>query len=834
MAIGLILCSLDESIVAAMTNAPSGWVSLTAMSQPQWNGQVLFFHGQQGTLAITPVSDDVIRVRFTRAQSFGRDHSYAIVSNSVVGAKVKVSSDFDSTTLQTATLKVTIQNDPLRISFANAAGEIVDADDADRGIAFAGTQFRVAKQLRDDDHVYGFGEKSGRLDKRGWQLGGYNYVMWNTDTYKHDASTDPMYVSVPFYLVMRHGQAHGLFLDNTWRSSFDVGREEPGLLTFGAVNGELNYYFINGPDPKQVIERYTALTGRIPLPPLWSLGFNQCRYSYYPEARVREIAATFRHKKIPADVIWLDIHYQEGYKPFTWDNERFPDPKKMISDLRVQGFHTVCIVDAHPKKEKGYGPYDQGLAGDFLVKNPDGSVYEGNVWPARAERDPGPSVFPDFSKPAARFWWGSLYGRLLDFGINGIWNDMNEPAVFDSVRGTMPPGVVFDNEGQPSTQLELHNVYGQLMSRASFEGLSRIRPTERPFVLTRASFAGGQRYAAVWTGDNTSDWSSMRQSLSTLLGMGLSGFAFAGVDIGGYSGMPSAELYTRWLQLGVFAPFMRSHSEIGWPNKEPWVFGNKYEEINRHTIELRYVLLPYVYNNMQLASESGLPALRPLFLNYPDDENVAGMDDEFTFGPDLLVAPVLQEGETNRLVYLPKGDWYDYWTGRWFAGAQSISVPVSPNSIPMYVRGGGFIFRQAVVQNTDEMPGNPLHVLIAPAKESESTLYEDDGHTTAYRGGTYLKRLFSQRQHSQKTIIEISAPEGSYRPAARQLVLETWATCAPKSVSLESRTNGNATTELPHLRLEESKNPQSGWSFDEGLLRIKTLDDFTEMRFIIE
>ena len=227
--------------------------------------------------------------------------------------------------------------------------------------------FRVAKRLRDDEHVYGFGEKNGRLDKRGWQLGGYNYVMWNSDTYRYDSSTDPTYASIPFYMVVRGGQAHGLFLDNTWRSTFDVGRERQDLLTFGAEGGDLDYYFINGPHPKEVVERYTALTGRTPLPPRWALGYNQCRYSYFPEARVRQLANDFREKKIPPTCIWLDIHYQDNYKPFTWDQERFPDPKKMIADLGAQGFRVVCIVDAHPKVEKGYEPYDTGIAGKHFV-----------------------------------------------------------------------------------------------------------------------------------------------------------------------------------------------------------------------------------------------------------------------------------------------------------------------------------------------------------------------------------------------------------------------------------------------------------------------------------
>ena len=395
-------------------------------------------------------------------------------------------------------------------------------------------------------------------------------------------------------------------------------------------------------------------------------------------------------------MIWLDIDYQDNYKPFTWNHERFPDPKKLFSDLRAQHFGVVCIVDAHPKAEKGYEVYDEGIAGDYFVKNPDGSVYEGSVWPSLAKENPGPSVFPDFSNPAARKWWGSLYGNLAKEGVAGIWNDMDEPSVFNTPAGTMPLDVVFDNEGLPATHREMHNLYGQLMSRATFEGLSRLRPKERPFVLTRASFAGGQRYAAVWSGDSSSDWSSLRQSFSTLLGMGLSGFSFVGSDIGGFVGAPSGELYTRWLQAGVFYPFMRSHSDSGSPSKEPWSFGFAYEAINKRSIELRYELLPYIYNVMNEASETGLPALRPLFLEFPKDEHVLETEDEFLFGSGLLAAPVLHEGATQRDVYLPAGDWFDYWTGQQFTGGQTIHPPVSLASIPIFVRGGAFIFRQPV------------------------------------------------------------------------------------------------------------------------------------------
>jgi len=811
-------------------DAPTaGWSSLGRMSSPTWDGKALRFQGEQGVLAITPLANDIVRLRFTTARAFGRDHSYAVIGGDLGALTAKADIGAEATTLTTASLKVNAQHNPLRISFANRAGESLDADDPGRGIAVAGASFRVAKRLRQDEHVYGLGEKNGRLDKRGWALGGYNYVMWNSDTYSYDSSTDPIYVSVPFYMVVHQGKAHGLFLDNTWRSTFDIGRERQDLLTFGAEGGELDYYFINGPHPKQVIERYTALTGRLPMPPRWSLGYHQCRYSYYPESRVRLLADTFRQKKVPADVLWLDIHFQDNYKPFTWDHERFPEPKKMISDLAAQGFRTVCAADAHPKKEAGYAPYDSGLAGNHFVKRPDGSVYEGPVWPSKAETNSGPSVFPDFSRPATRDWWGSLYREFLDDGIAGIWNDMNEPAVFAKPSDSMPLDNVFDNEGQPSTTREVHNVYGQLMTRATFQGLTRLRPTERPFVLTRATFAGGQRYAAVSTADNTADWSSLRQSISTLLGLGLSGFAFAGSDIGGFAEPVSAELYTRWLQAGVFYPFMRSHSELGAPDKEPWAFGYQFETVNRRAIELRYQLLPQIYNLMQQASETGLPALRPMFLEFPEDDSVAATDDQFMFGADLLAAPVLREGETTRSVYLPKGEWYDYWTGRRYAGGAKMKIPATLDSLPLFVRSGAFVFRQPVVQHTGELPGKPLHVLVAPATWSEATLYEDDGATLDYRKGVSAKRSFRQTRDDKTAAIEISAPTGPYRPPARDLILELWLEQMPLGVSVGT---GQAKVLLPRLDAPALAKAPRGWTYADGLLTVKEPDSFEAMHFL--
>jgi alpha-glucosidase len=804
----------------ALVGAPrawAGWATAGSMPAPQRDGSSLFFRNGKVTAAVTVLSPDVVRVRFSPTAALGRDHSYAVVTRELGDRAARFDLRPDRSVIATASLTVTVHHDPFRLAFANAAGESLDEDDPVRGTASAGTAVRVWKRLREDEHVYGFGEKGGRLDKRGPYMGGSSYAMWNSDTYAYGEDTDPLYVTVPFFMVLRKGQAHGIFLDNTFRTSFDVGKEAPDLLSFGATDGELDYYFINGPTPRQVTERFTALTGRMPMPPRWALGYNQCRYSYYPEARVRQLADTFRVKRVPADVIWLDIHYQDGYRPFTWDRTRFPDPPRLIADLRRQGFRVVTIVDPHPKKEAGYAPYDSGLSGGHFVKNPDGSVYVAPVWPAQAERDPGPSVFPDFSRPATRDWWGGLYREFLDMGVAGIWNDMNEPAVFNEPWHTMPLEVRHDNEGQPTDHREIHNVYGLLMSRSTYEGLRRLRPNARPFVLTRATFAGGQRWAAVWPGDNTSDWNHLRATVPMFANMGLSGLALVGADIGGFAEAPTPELFTRWIQLGTFYPFMRTHTTFGTPEQEPWSYGVAYEDLNRRAIELRYELLPHLYSVLREAADTGAPAFRPLLFEFPQDEAGYRRDDEFLLGRDLLVAPVLREAVHQREVYLPPGQWFDFWTGQAYAGGRAHVLPVSLESVPVFVREGGFVFRQPVVQHTGEMPGQPLRVTVYPAAASEAVLYEDDGETLEHERGAFARRRFSQRREGTRVTVEAAAVEGSYRPAARDLVLEVRVEGRPQRVLLDG-----------------AALPAEGWSHEAGFVKVKLRDRPEAIRLSIE
>ncbi|HMC23265.1 MAG TPA: TIM-barrel domain-containing protein, partial [Thermoanaerobaculia bacterium] len=495
---------------------------------------------------------------------------------------------------------------------------------------------------------------------------------------------------------------------------------------------------------------------------------------------------------------------------------------------------TITIVDPHPKKEVGYKPYDTGLAGDHFVKNPDGSIYEAPVWPSRAEDGDTPdwskagrgnSVFPDFSKPAARVWWGGLYADLLNVGVAGIWNDMNEPAIFETPTGTMPLDVRHDNEGSPTDHREIHNVYGMLMTRATHEGLLKLRPNDRPFILSRASFAGGQRYTALWPGDNVSDWTAFRQSIPTLIGMGLSGFPLVGVDIGGFAEAPTPELFTRWLQAGVFYPFMRTHTTFGTPDQEPWSYGVDYEKLNRRAIELRYQLLPHIYSAMRDASESGIPAMRPMMLEYPDDEATYGSADQFMFGSDLLIAPVLREGATERGVYLPRGDWYDYWSGERFVGGRGISIPVTLASIPIFVRGGGFVFEQPVVQHTGEMAGKNLNVILFPSGASERWLYEDAGNGFDYQRGGFVRRRFAARADGSTTVVEIGAPEGTYRPQARSMLLTVRTQADAARVTI----GGVSLDRTPDLDKAER-----GWTTKDGSLTIKLPDRFERMEIRIE
>ncbi len=784
-------------ILALVPVAAGAWHSVGALKVSKTQSNAVTFAGGGAVVTVTALAPKLVRVRMNWGSPPTTDHSWAVIRKNWKKFPVELSGTAKAEILRTPELEVRAQLDPFRLAFYDRNGRLISEDDPDLGMAHDGAAVRVWKRLPEDEQFFGLGEKAGPLDKRG-----RSYVMWNTDAYGWGAATDPLYQDVPFFIALRRGKAYGIFLDNTYRSTFDFGAEFRNRYSFGAEGGALNYYFFYGPDTKTVLENFTGLVGRTPLPPRWALGYQQSRYSYYPEKMVRFVAHNFRLRKIPCDVIYLDIHYMDGYRVFTWNHQRFPDPKQMISRLRREGFRIVTIIDPGIKVDPKYWVYQQGLAGHDFVTLPNGSVYEGDVWP-------GESAFPDFTAPRVRQWWGSLYRGLIADGVAGFWNDMNEPSVFNEPTKTMPLNAVFYDHGLQSPQAKIHNVYGMLMSRATEEGELSLRPGERPFVLTRDTYAGGQRYAAVWTGDNSATWEHLRISVTELMNMGLSGLSFAGADIGGYAGGPSPDLYTRWLEAGVFYPLCRTHTEFGSPEQDPWSYGVRREKINRDSIDLRYRLLPYLYNAFYQSSKTGLPVMRALLLDYPDDPKAVGQDEEFLFGDDLLVAPVVKDGERTRDVYLPKGKWFDFWSDRAYAGPRSVRVHAPLGRIPVFARGGAIIPTQQVVQYTGQAPIDPLTFEIYPDGNSTRDYYEDDGDSFKYERGDYLLRRIAAGESEAGVTIRISPREGTYSPPARSLVLKVHAQFAPPD-----RVRAEGQPVKAETSFDLLKNAEGGWYYN--------------------
>jgi alpha-glucosidase len=733
------------------------------------------------SLRVTALRDDILRVRIAPSSALPEDASWAALpgprSSSV---EVQPTNNSGSVGFRTAALDVRIERNPLRLVVSDLAGNIICADALGRPTEFSLGGFSVHKEMRADEHFFGLGDKTGSFDRRNQA-----YILWNTDISVQD-TVDPLYKSIPYFLSVSSNRSYGLFLDNTWRTWFDFGKQAREAYSFGAEGGPLDYYLIYGPSPKQVVEAYAYLTGTPPLPPLWALGFQQSRYSYTPESQVREIANHLRADKIPSDAIYLDIGYQYRNRPFTVDPAIFPDFPSFVSDLRKQHFHLVTITDLHIARvlNQGYAPYDTGHAGDHFVKNPDGSEFVGIVWP-------GPSVFPDFTRAQTRQWWGSLYRQFVQDGVAGFWNDMNEPSVFGGPDKTMPLRTVHRIEEpgfttRTTTHAEVHNVFGMENERATYEGLLRLRPDERPFVLTRATYAGGQRYGFTWTGDNSSTWNQIRLGTQMLLNLGLSGIAFVGDDIGGFVGSPPADLLTRWVEVGAFNALFRDHTEIGSLPQEVWVHGPEHEAIRRRYIETRYRLLPYIYTLADEASRTGLPLVRPLFVEFP--AYFPAIDTEFLLGPDLLVAPPpFPETLDGYSVSYPPGDWYDFWTSRKVPpsppepsivdiaqaianGETEAKFPHPPKirpdlgTLPVYVRGGSILALQQVVQFTDQTPEGPLELRVYPGQQCNGSLYLDDGHTFRYQHGEFLRQAFTCQSDKNSVSVHFGTREGTYAP----------------------------------------------------------------------
>jgi len=684
--------------------------------------------------------------------------------------------------LRTAAIKCQVERAPCRLHFFDVEGRPLS--EAGDGLGFRGEGAYCTRRLVEAEAVYGLGEKAFGLNLRGRRL-----EMWNRDPQSYRPGDDPVDLNIPTLVALCEGRAYGFFFDNPGRARFDLGQARPDRLRYEADSGELCGYFFAGPTMADVLARYTQLTGRMELPPRWMLGYHQSRWSYYPAGEVRDLAAEFRRRRIPCDVIHLDIHYMDGYRVFTWDPERFPDPAGLLAELAEQGLRAICILDPGVKVDPGFPVYEEGLARDAFCRLPDGGLFCGPVWPGQCH-------FPDFSEPEVRAWWGGLYEPLLEAGVAGFWNDMNEPAIFG---GEMPGTVRHAYEGRGASHREVHNVYGLLMARASAEGLRRLRPGARLPVISRAGYAGLQRYALVWTGDNHSQWEQLRLGVSMCLNLGLSGVAFCGPDVGGFAGDCDGELLVRWTQVGALTPFFRNHSAIGTARQEPWAFGEPYTSICRRWIELRYELLPYIYTAAWQAAQMGLPMMRPLSLDYPGDVRTYSLDDQFLLGDALLVAPVGHPGQRQRPVYLPGGAWYDFWTGARCWGRVQAEAPLA--RLPLYVRAGAVLPRGPVMQHTGEWPPQALRLDVYPG-EGESRLYEDDGLSQDYRRGAFRLTRFRVGAAAGGGLVVRRQVEGPFDPSYDRFEIQVHGLEGPPRVVQVDGRGVEATFEAGAARLE--------------------------------
>ena len=734
--------------------------------QPATEPNAITLQLATGCLKITFLKPALVRVRWSPEAEFTVPHSWAVTApdESFPGAPVAFTEGEDTLHLEGDLFSIDVDRHSGQITFEDAQGRTFFADAAAPELTAGGV--KCTKHTQRGECFYALGERASlQLERSGRKL-----ENWATDpVHEHNPSLDPLYMAVPVLMGMHpQGPAYGVYFNHTGRSAVDL--TVSGQLTFSANSQELDYYLIYGPLPADVVKGFADLLGTMPLPPRWTLGYHQSRWSYSPESELRRIASELRQRALPCDGLHLDIDYMRHYRVFTWNEQRFPNPAATLRDLHRQGFHLVTIVDPGVKVDPSFSVYREGLERKMFVSTAQGEVAQGYCWPDEA-------VFPDFLRPDVRFWWGNLQKALVDVGVDGIWNDMNEPAVFSlpfsqgqGEVGTLPQDALQGSKTERTTHAEVHNLYGSGMAQASYEGMRRLLNGRRPFILNRSGFAGIQRWSASWMGDNSSTWEHLEMSLPQLMNMSLCGVPFTGVDIGGFSGHATPELFARWIEAGILYPFCRNHTSTGTRWQEPWEFGPHVEGIARTYLNLRYRLLPYLYSLFYQAAAHGEPVLRPLLYHYPQDPATYHLHDQAMLGANILAAPVVKPGLTARAVYLPEGGWYDYWTDEYFEGPTHILAQAPLERLPLYIRAGSILPLGPVMQYSTEKPLNPLTLEIYPGQGSFS-LYEDDGETYEYIGGDFCTTDYRLSHSGDQLVVECSQREGLYVPAARRAIL---------------------------------------------------------------
>ncbi|MES3017381.1 MAG: glycoside hydrolase family 31 protein [Bacteroidota bacterium] len=727
---------------------------LSAVTEYIQDGNNFYFSDGNSKVEVRVISDEIIRVRMAPQGVFLEEFSYAVESLEHKVTVFKLEDENDVYRVETNSVSCVIRKSDFKISFEDIQGRLINEDIEpmhwEENTDFGGYYVYATKRCQPAEAFYGLGDKSSNLNLRGDR-----FVNWNTDAYSFGKGEQPLYRTIPFYMGINEGVSYGIFFDNTFKSQFDFAQQENDKISFWADGGEMQYYYIHGPHIMDVVKRYHTLTGTHQMPPKWALGFHQCRWSYFPEKKVKDIARNFRERKIPCDAIYLDIDYMDGYRCFTWNRKYFPDPQRMIKELADDGFKTVVIIDPGIRVDENYSVFKEGKQNNYFCRRCDDYFMEGHVWPGRCQ-------FPDFTNPKVRTWWGGLFKELVDAGVAGVWNDMNEPAVFGA--GTFPNDVRHNYDGFHGSHRKAHNVYGMQMVRATYEGLKKLQKNKRPFTITRAGYSGVQRYASVWTGDNVASWEHLQIGIVQLQRLSMSGIPFCGTDIGGFSGEPDAELFARWIQMGVFSPFMRAHSAGDTAEREPWSFGSEFEEINRKFIGLRYRLMPYIYSVFWEHHKHNFPILRPLVMQEQGNVITHSIQDIFTFGDKILVAPVTDPGARNKNVFLPTGKWYNYWTHDMIEGGGEYLADAPIDSMPIFIKAGSVIPESPLMQYVGEFEIDELMFQIYYSDyEANSFYYEDHDDTFAFEQDIYLEKKYVVKGDAASMTITQSI-EGLFTP----------------------------------------------------------------------
>jgi alpha-glucosidase len=768
---------------------------------------------ENANMEIDMFSNCIMNIHISKKNITQRPFSYSVIQKPIeIKAEIKAFDQYIEINNHRFITK--IQKCPLRINFLSLERNAISSDDPAFGTRWIGNEVTTYKSLFPGEKFIGLGEKTGNLNRRGKA-----YTNWNHDHFAYPLDADPLYSSIPFYIGIHDNLCYGIFLDNSHKTIFNFGASNNRFSYFSAEDGEMNYYFIYGNTISEIIKEFTWLTGRMELPPVWSLGLHQCRYSYYPDKEVLRIAQTFREKEIPCDALWLDIHYMDKYKVFTFDPQQFSNPKQLSKDLKKLDFNTVVILDPGIKVENDYEVYEDGIKNDVFVKYPDLSNYEAEVWP-------GWSVFPDFTNPVVRQWWGKWMKFYTQNGIEGFWTDMNEPASW----GQHTPDLIeFDYESEKTTHKKARNIYGMQMARATFEGSKKLNKEKRAFVLTRAGFAGIQRYAAKWTGDNVSSDEHMMLGIRLVNSLGISGAAFSGYDVGGFSGEATPELYARWISIGAFSPFFRCHSMINSKSAEPWSYGEKTFEIALNYIRLRYQLLPYLYSAFYEASKCGIPIARSLAIYWPHDEKIylSSYQNQYLFGENILVAPLESDKEFAK-VYLPHGNWYDFHTDKLYEGKQEIVVEAPLEKLPLFIRGGSIIPMQSVVNSTKEKTDEVLYIHLYKGFEPYSYEYhEDDGSNNEYNNNFY-KRTFTLTNKK----LELETVKGKY-PTKFKRIKIYWHGEHPGKIQVNGKTIFSKDETHSFLKAISNFDPFIEASRESSLTKIKSIESALSNRKMV-